>query len=341
MKILVTGAAGFIGYHLSKKLLEEGFEMMGIDNLNAYYDIELKYGRLKELGVSSAQNSASQISTKYPKFTFRKADIVDYTELEGIVKEFKPNNIVHLAAQAGVRYSIENPQEYISANVQGYFNVLEAARKYNVEHLIYASSSSIYGNASEVPFLVDAKTDSPISLYAATKKSNELMAHAYAHLHKLSITGLRFFTVYGPYGRPDMAYFKFAKAIVEDETIQIYNHGDQSRDFTYIDDIIDGLCRIVEKGFVKKSKVRHNVYNLGRGKPESLMTFVESIETALGKNAKKEFVANQPGDVSRTWADVSELAKDYGYAPKINLTEGVQKFVEWFKNSDNQKYQVK
>ncbi|MEO1486744.1 MAG: NAD-dependent epimerase/dehydratase family protein [Bacteroidota bacterium] len=319
MKILVTGAAGFIGYHLSKKLLEEGIEVLGIDNLNAYYDIELKYGRLKELGVASTQNSTQQTSTKYPTFSFAKVDIINYPELDGLVEDFKPNTIIHLAAQAGVRYSIENPQEYISANVQGYFNVLELARKHRVEHLIYASSSSIYGNASEVPFLVESKTDSPISLYAATKKSNELMAHTYAHLHKLSITGLRFFTVYGPYGRPDMAYFKFAKAITEDKTIHIYNHGDQSRDFTYIDDIVEGLYRIVEKGFIKKSEVSHNVYNLGRGKPESLMTFVESIENALGSKAKKEFVPNQPGDVARTWANVSELTKDYGYVPKVDL----------------------
>ncbi|MEL6484992.1 MAG: NAD-dependent epimerase/dehydratase family protein, partial [Bacteroidota bacterium] len=291
--------------------------------------------------VASTQNSTQQTSTKYPTFSFAKVDIINYPELDGLVEDFKPNTIIHLAAQAGVRYSIENPQEYISANVQGYFNVLELARKHRVEHLIYASSSSIYGNASEVPFLVESKTDSPISLYAATKKSNELMAHTYAHLHKLSITGLRFFTVYGPYGRPDMAYFKFAKAITEDKTIHIYNHGDQSRDFTYIDDIVEGLYRIVEKGFIKKSEVSHNVYNLGRGKPESLMTFVESIENALGSKAKKEFVPNQPGDVARTWANVSELTKDYGYVPKVDLEEGVQKFVEWFKNSDNQKYQVR
>ncbi|MEM6893945.1 MAG: NAD-dependent epimerase/dehydratase family protein [Bacteroidota bacterium] len=341
MKILVTGAAGFIGYHLSQKLLEKGFEVLGIDNLNAYYDIELKYERLSQLGIKAIEGPINSVSKKYPKFVFIKVDIVNYAELEDLTQEFKPDIIVHLAAQAGVRYSIENPKEYISANVQGYFNVLELARKHMVNHLIYASSSSIYGNASEVPFLVDAKTDAPISLYAATKKSNELMAHTYAHLHKLSITGLRFFTVYGPYGRPDMAYFKFAKAIVEDKTIEIYNHGDQSRDFTYIDDTVEGLYQIIKKGFVKKSGVSHNVYNLGRGKPESLMTFVESIETALGKKAKKEFVANQPGDVSRTWADVSELTKDYGYVPKINLDEGVQKFVEWFKNSDNQKYQVR
>ncbi|MEL6304709.1 MAG: NAD-dependent epimerase/dehydratase family protein [Bacteroidota bacterium] len=341
MKILVTGAAGFIGFHLCKKLLDEGFEVFGIDNLNTYYDIDLKYGRLKELGISTSITPAEISSITYPKFVFAEVDIIDFSSLEGIVQDFAPDTIVHLAAQAGVRYSIENPQEYVSANIQGYFNVLEVARKNTVEHLIYASSSSIYGNTSEIPFQADAKTDSPISLYAATKKSNELMAHTYAHLHQMPITGLRFFTVYGPYGRPDMAYFKFAKAIVEGETIEIYNHGDQSRDFTYIDDTVEGLYQIVKKGFMKKGEVSHNVYNLGRGKPESLMTFVESIETALGKKAKKAFVANQPGDVSRTWADVSELTKDYDYVPKINLEEGVQKFVEWFKNSDNQKYQVR
>lgn len=341
MKILVTGAAGFIGYHLIKKLLDEGFEIYGIDNLNAYYDIDLKLGRLEELGIINANNPAANTSSKHPRYTFAKADIIDSKGLEEIAQDFKPDIIIHLAAQAGVRYSIENPQEYISANIQGYFNVLEVAKRFQVEHLIYASSSSIYGNTSEVPFEANAKTDSPISLYAATKKSNELMAYTYAHLHKMHITGLRFFTVYGPYGRPDMAYFKFAKAITEDQAIQIFNHGDQSRDFTYIEDIVEGLFQIVKKGFVKKGEVSHNVYNLGRGKPESLMTFVETIEKALGKKAKKQLVPNQPGDVSRTWADVSELAKDYGYEPKINLDEGVQKFVQWFKNNDNQKYQVR
>ena len=322
-KILVTGAAGFIGFHLSKLLLQKGVTVIGFDNINDYYDVNLKYARLA-------------ILEKFENFTFVKGDLADKTAVDNLFSENKFDIVVNLAAQAGVRYSIENPQAYIESNVIGFFNILEACRNNPVEHLLYASSSSVYGNQQKTPFSTDDDVSKPISLYAATKKSNELMAYTYSHLYGIPSTGLRFFTVYGPYGRPDMACFSFTEKILKGETIKIFNNGDMYRDFTYVDDIVKGvenmLCNPPE---ADENGDRATVYNIGNNSPEKLMYFVETLEKALGKTAKKEFLPMQPGDVYQTYADVTPLIEKYGFKPSTSIEDGLAKFVEWYKEYYN------
>lgn len=322
-KILVTGAAGFIGFHLSKLLLQKGVTVIGFDNINDYYDVNLKYARLA-------------ILERFENFTFVKGDLADKTAVDNLFSENKFDIVVNLAAQAGVRYSIENPQVYIESNVIGFFNILEACRNNPVEHLLYASSSSVYGNQQKTPFSTDDDVSKPISLYAATKKSNELMAYTYSHLYGIPSTGLRFFTVYGPYGRPDMAYFSFTQKIMKGETIKIFNDGDMYRDFTYVDDIVKGienmLCNPPE---ADENGDRATVYNIGNNSPEKLMYFIETLEKALGKTARKEFLPMQPGDVYQTYADVTPLIEKYGFKPSTSIEDGLAKFVEWYKEYYN------
>lgn len=315
---LITGAAGFIGMHLSKQLLEMGCKVIGYDNLNDYYEVSLKERRLN-------------ILNQYEKFTFHKADLTDKEYLERLFVESEINIVINLAAQAGVRYSIENPDAYIQSNVVGFLNILEMCRHHKVEHLLYASSSSVYGANKKIPFSTEDQVDNPVSLYAATKKSNELMAHTYSHLYNVPTTGLRFFTVYGPYGRPDMAYFSFTKAITEGKPIKVFNEGDMYRDFTYIDDIVDGIIKLLESSPVLDNKeLPYKVYNIGNNKPVKLLDFIQAIESAVGKKAIKEYYPMQPGDVYQTYADVSDLINDVGFKPDTPIQEGINKFVEWF-----------
>lgn len=318
-KILITGVAGFVGFHLSRKLLNQGVEVIGFDNINDYYDVKLKNSRLELL-------------EKYKNFTFIKGDLANNNEVVKVFEENKPEIVVNLAAQAGVRYSIENPKAYMDSNVTGFFNILEACRHYPVEHLLYASSSSVYGNQEKTPFSTCDNVDNPISLYAATKKSNELMAHTYSHLYDIPSTGLRFFTVYGPYGRPDMAYFGFTKKIIEGSTIKVFNEGNMFRDFTYIDDIVQGIENmLLNPPQGKDGKAPYRVYNIGNNKPEQLMHFIETLEIAIGKEAKKEFLPMQQGDVYQTYADVSDLMNDFDFKPSTSIAEGLEKFVAWYK----------
>lgn len=320
-KILVTGGAGFIGYHLSKKLLEKGYEVIGFDNMNDYYDPKLKEDRLADL------------KCKGGPYTFIKGDLADKEAVTGVFTAFHPDIVVNLAAQAGVRYSIDHPDSYIQSNIVGFFHILEACRHYPVENLLFASSSSVYGNQEKVPFSTDDFVDHPISLYAATKKSDELMAYTYAHLYKIPATGLRFFTVYGPFGRPDMAYFKFTNKIVRNETIQVYNNGDMLRDFTYVDDIVNGICCMLESpAKPNQDSDPYKVYNIGNNHPVRLMKFIEILEDAIGRKAKKEFLPMQPGDVYQTYADISELEKDFGFKPSTSLEEGLSHFAAWYKD---------
>lgn len=320
MKILVTGAAGFIGFHASKKLLSLGHNIIGIDNLNNYYDVSLKFSRLAEL-------------EKEELFEFIKLDLADR---EGIANLFSDNQfdvVLHLGAQAGVRYSIENPFAYIDSNVTGTLTILEGCRNNDIKHLVYASSSSVYGANTKQPFSIDDRVDSPVSLYAATKKSDEMMCHTYAHLYGFPITGLRFFTVYGTFGRPDMAYFKFAQAIMSNRPIDVYNHGDMKRDFTYIDDIVEGILRIIDKGpILENGVVPHKVYNLGNNQPEQLVDMINILETKLGKVAEKNYLPMQLGDVYETYADIDATVKDYGFSPKVSLEDGIERFVDWYKS---------
>ena len=322
-KILVTGAAGFIGFHLSKKLLSEGVRVVGFDNINDYYDVNLKYARL-------------EILKGFQNFTFVKGNLADKTAIDKLFEENKFDIVVNLAAQAGVRYSIDNPQAYMESNVTGFFNILEACRHNPVEHLLYASSSSVYGNQQKTPFSTDDDVSKPISLYAATKKTNELMAYTYSHLYGIPSTGLRFFTVYGPFGRPDMAYFSFADKIMNGEKIKIFNNGDMYRDFTYIDDIVKGienmLCNPPE---ADENGDRATVYNIGNNSPEKLMYFIETLEKALGKTAEKEFLPMQPGDVYQTYADVTPLVEKFGFKPSTSIEDGLAKFVQWYKSYYN------
>ena len=331
MKILVTGAAGFIGFHLSKKLIDEGHEVIGVDNINDYYDVELKYNRLSELGVQKeyAQEFNKKCKSDSLGFTFIRLNIEDRVELPLLFKEENFDVVINLAAQAGVRYSIENPEVYIDSNIVGFLNVLECCRHNNIKHLLYASSSSVYGQNDKVPFSVEDNVDHPISLYAATKKSNELMAHTYSHLYDIPTTGLRFFTVYGPWGRPDMAPFLFTDAIINDRPIKVFNNGDMSRDFTYIDDIINGILLVLKNpplGITPKYKLA----NIGNGSPESLFDFIKAIEDNIGKEAEKIMMPMQPGDVPRTWADTNDLKK-FGYKSETSMFEGVKQFVDWYK----------
>lgn len=330
--IFVTGAAGFIGSYLSKKLLEtqKDITVIGIDCITDYYDVTLKEERLKML------------STFGDRFVFHKVDIADKTELDNLFKKYLPKVVVNLAAQAGVRYSITNPESYIHSNIIGFFNILEACRNYPVEHLVYASSSSVYGSNKKVPYSTEDKVDNPVSLYAATKKSNELFAHSYSKLYKIPSTGLRFFTVYGPMGRPDMAYFKFTNKLVKGEPIQIYNMGDMYRDFTYVDDIVTGIVNVMHKTpELTDDRVPYKVYNIGNNKPESLMYFVDTLEECLlnegvlKEKGKRELLPMQAGDVYQTFADVTDLEKDFGFKPKTSLKDGLEMFVKWYKEFYN------
>lgn len=315
---LVTGAAGFIGYHLSKNLLEKGARVIGFDNINDYYDVMLKEDRLA-------------ILNEYDEFTFIKGDLADKGDVFRLFQEYHPDIVVNLGAQAGVRYSIDNPDAYMQSNMMGFFHILEGCRYFPVEHLVYASSSSVYGSNEKIPFSTEDRADEPVSLYAATKKSNELMAHAYSKLYRIPVTGLRFFTVYGPFGRPDMAYFKFTTRIMAGEPIRIYNNGDMYRDFTYIDDIVRGMENILcNPPAASDTRAAYKLYNIGNNKPVKLMDFIETLEKCLGKQAIKELRPMQPGDVYRTYADVDDLMQDYGFKPKTSIEEGLRKFVEWY-----------
>lgn len=316
---LITGGAGFIGFHLSKSLLEKGARVIGFDNMNDYYDVNLKEDRLAKLYY-------------YDKYTFVKGDLADNADVFRVFQEYRPDIVVNLGAQAGVRYSIDNPASYMESNMMGFFHILEGCRYFPVEHLVYASSSSVYGGNEKVPFSTEDKVDEPVSLYAATKKSNELMAHAYSKLYQIPATGLRFFTVYGPFGRPDMAYFKFTKKILAGEPIQVYNKGDMMRDFTYIDDIIRGVENILCNPPEKNGKgAFYKLYNIGNNKPVKLMDFIETLERCLGMEAEKEYLPMQPGDVYQTYADITDLMRDYDFKPDTSIEEGLQKFVDWYR----------
>jgi len=347
MKILITGTAGFIGYHLAKALLKRGDEIIGIDNINDYYDVELKYSRLSETGISRENivYNASVQSSKYPNYKFIKIDLADREKLDQLFTAQKFDKVINLAAQAGVRYSLENPQAYIDANITGFLNILECCRFHNIKHLVYASSSSVYGNNSKMPLSTADSVDHPISLYAATKKSNELMAHTYSHLFGIPTTGLRFFTVYGPYGRPDMALFLFTKAILAGQPIQVFNNGEMKRDFTYVEDIVEGVTRVLDNpplpdinNFSDPSvstTAPYKIYNIGNSSPVRLMDFIEAIETKLEIKAIKELLPMQPGDVPMTWADTTELQKNLNYKPNMPINEGVGRFIDWYRKYYN------
>ena len=335
MKILVTGAAGFIGFHLCEALLKAGHNVVGLDNINDYYDVDLKYARLNELGISRDQATAflnKTTSVLYnDSFQFVRMNLEDRENLPVLFNDSKFDVVCNLAAQAGVRYSIENPETYIDSNIVGFLNVLECCRHNDIQHLLYASSSSVYGENEKVPFETTDNVDHPISLYAATKKSNELMAHTYSHLYNIPTTGLRFFTVYGPWGRPDMAIYLFADAISKDKTIKVFNNGNMRRDFTYIDDIIAGIeILLINAPVEENGQAAYKISNIGNGSPQSLGDFIKAIETSFGKDAKKEYLPMQAGDVPQTWADVSELEK-LGYKSATEINEGVRKFVDWYK----------
>ncbi|WP_319000062.1 NAD-dependent epimerase [Metapseudomonas lalkuanensis] len=331
MKILVTGAAGFIGFHVSRYLLERGDEVVGIDNLNDYYEVSLKEARLREL-------------EPYPDFSFRRMDIADRSGMNELFANERFDRVVHLAAQAGVRYSLENPHAYADSNLVGFLNILEGCRQQKIEHLVYASSSSVYGANESMPFSVHDNVDHPVSLYAATKKANELMAHSYSHLYGIPTTGLRFFTVYGPWGRPDMSPFLFTRAILEGRPLKVFNHGRHRRDFTYIDDIVEGVVRVLDRVPESNStwsglspdpatsRAPWRVYNIGNSEPVELLTYIELIEKAIGKSTQKELLPLQPGDVEHTYADVEDLVRDTGYAPRVSVEEGIQRFITWYKD---------
>lgn len=316
---LITGGAGFIGFHLSKSLLEKGARVIGFDNMNDYYDVSLKEDRLSKLYY-------------YDNYSFVRGDLADNADVFRVFQEYGPDIVVNLGAQAGVRYSIDNPTAYMESNMMGFFHILEGCRYFPVEHLVYASSSSVYGGNEKVPFSTQDKVDEPVSLYAATKKSNELMAHAYSKLFQIPVTGLRFFTVYGPFGRPDMAYFKFTRKILAGEPIQIYNKGDMMRDFTYIDDIVQGVENILCNPPEKNAKgAFYKLDNIGNNKPVKLMDYIETLERCLGMEAKKEYLPMQPGDVYQTYADVTDLMRDYDFKPDTPIETGLQKFVDWYR----------
>ncbi len=331
MKILVTGTAGFIGFHLAKRLIARGDEVVGLDNINAYYDTELKYARLEACGINREKADSGKMtgSALFPGYRFIKASLEDKTTIDRLFGQEKFDRVVNLAAQAGVRYSLSNPQAYIDSNITGFINILEACRHYPVAHLVYASSSSVYGSNTKMPLSTSDRTDNPVSLYAATKKSNEMMAHAYSHLFGIPSTGLRFFTVYGPWGRPDMAAFLFTRAILDGKPIQVFNYGDMYRDFTYIDDIIEGVVRVIDHAPQTKIPPAE-LFNIGNSSPVKLMDYIEAIENALGKKAVREYLPMQPGDVYKTFADVSDLEEKLNYHPSTPITEGVKRFVEWY-----------
>lgn len=329
--VIVTGAAGFIGYHLTKRLLERGDAVAGVDNLNNYYDVSLKEARLEHLQAD-------------PGFRFYRRDVEDREGIADLFAETRPECIVHLAAQAGVRYSLENPHAYVQSNLVGFLHILEGCRQHTVRHLVYASSSSVYGSNTRMPFSVHDSVDHPVSLYAASKKANELMAHTYSHLYRLPTTGLRFFTVYGPWGRPDMALFAFTRAILEDRPIDVYAGGAMQRDFTYVDDIVEGVIRVLDMPAAPApgwsgdrpdpgtSSAPYRVYNIGASQPVELMRFISALEERLGKQARKNLLPMQPGDVPATYADVSDLERDTGFRPSISIEEGIRRFVEWYRS---------
>lgn len=329
-KVLITGGAGFIGFHLSNLLAEKGYEIIGIDNINDYYDTGLKEDRLNLL-------------KRHKNFTFYKIDLKDKVSIDSIFEKYKFDYVINLAAQAGVRHSIDNPYAYVDSNLIGFVNILEACRHYPVKHLLYASSSSVYGGNKIAPFSTEHQVDHPVSLYAATKKSNELMAHTYSHLYKIPTTGLRFFTVYGPWGRPDMAYFSFTNAILDDKPINVFNHGKMKRDFTYIDDIVEGIYRLLPlapkanpewdetKDKLSESFAPYKIYNIGNNQPVQLEKFISVLEDKIGKKAVKNYMEMQPGDVVKTYADTSDLEKAINFKPKTSIEEGLEKFANWYK----------
>ncbi len=335
MKILVTGAAGFIGFHLVESLMQQdNVEVVGVDNINDYYDINLKYARLAESGINRDQIKTCDISLteeqsqKHQNYKFLKLDITNLPLLEQLFEKERFDYVVNLAAQAGVRYSLENPHVYVQSNLVGFVNLLECCRHHKIKHLVYASSSSVYGANAKIPFSEDDRVDYPVSLYAATKKSNELMAYTYSHLYDLPTTGLRFFTVYGPWGRPDMAPMLFANAISKSQPIKVFNNGDMQRDFTYIDDIVEGVVRCITSLPEKQPKA--DVFNIGNSNPVDLMEFISTMEKCMGKEAQKNFMPMQDGDVKRTWADTKKLEKKVNYKPTTSLKEGVGSFIRWF-----------
>ena len=345
MKILITGTAGFIGHALAKKLLARGDEVVGIDNINDYYDVNLKYARLGELGINKEEIEENKEvpSHVYEKHSFFKIDLADKDAMDILFQTQQFDAVMNLAAQAGVRYSLENPHAYIDSNVVGFMNILEGCRNYGVKNLCYASSSSVYGLNKSQPFKTTDKTEHQVSIYAATKKSNEMMAHTYAHLYGIQTSGLRFFTVYGPWGRPDMAPMLFTDAIMNNRAINVFNHGKMSRDFTYIDDIVDGIIKVIDNPAqpneewdandpdISSSSASYRIYNIGNNEPVSLMEFIETIEKAIGKEAEKNYMPMQDGDVVSTYADVSGLINNFGYKPNTELSDGIGEFVKWYR----------
>lgn len=319
-KIIVTGSAGFIGFHLCQQLLDQGHNVIGLDNLNEYYQVDLK-------------NDRNAILQKNERFTFHKLDVFERDPLFEVFKEVQPDYVVNLAAQAGVRYSLKNPYTYADSNLVGFLNILEACRNFGVKHLVFASSSSVYGANRKTPFSVSDPVEKPVSLYAATKRANELMAYTYSHLYSIPTTGLRFFTVYGPWGRPDMAYFSFTKAIMEGQTIKVFNHGKMKRDFTFVEDIVDGVIRVCGHvpGGTEEDPAPFKLYNIGNNSPVELGEFISILENAVGKEAVKEYLPMQPGDVPQTYADISDISADTGFSPKTDLATGLGKFVDWYK----------
>lgn len=334
MKILITGTAGFIGFHLTRRLLEENHQIVGLDNINDYYDVGLKKDRLKETGIVEIKENDLVTSSIDDNYRFIKTDLQNREVVEQLFESERFDAVINLAAQAGVRYSLKNPHTYVESNIVGFLNILEGCRHTNVSHLMYASSSSVYGSNKEMPFKTTDNVDHPVSLYAASKKSDELMAHTYSHLYDIPTTGLRFFTVYGPWGRPDMALFLFTKAMVEGRAIDVFNHGDMARDFTYVDDIVEGMKRLLDKAPSKsteKSTAPYQLFNIGYGSPVNLMDFIHEIEKNLEIEAEKNFMDIQPGDVPKTWADVEPLNNLTGFRPQVSVREGVKKFIKWYK----------
>ena len=332
-KVLVTGTAGFIGFHLAGRLLQECYTVVGLDVVNDYYDVNLKYARLAEHGIDKSQIIYNQLiqSRKFDKYSFIQLDLADHDTVVEFIQEQQFDYVVNLAAQAGVRYSLENPRAYTHSNIDGFLSILEGCRYSGVKHLVYASTSSVYGLNTEMPLSEDQKTDKPMALYAATKKANELMAHSYSHLFKLPTTGLRFFTVYGPWGRPDMALFLFADAILQDKPINVFNHGNMVRDFTYVDDIVESITRLIPKPAPEnQDKVPCQVFNIGNSSPVKLMAYIEALEEVLGKTAQKNFMDIQAGDVPATHADITKLEEYVNFRPKTSVEDGVNRFVNWY-----------
>ena len=343
MKVLVTGGAGFIGMHISRRLVDLGYEVRIIDNLNDYYEVQLKIDRLQELGVTVNDTNNRIDSTLYPSLSFQKGDITDKPYIMGLFKEYTPDVVVHLAAQAGVRYSLDHPDTYVQSNVVGFLNILEASRTYPVKHLVFASSSSVYGLNGKLPYSVHDSTSHPVSLYAATKISDEVIAHSYSHLFSIPCTGVRFFTAYGPWGRPDMSPFLFSDSISKGKPLKVYNYGKLRRDFTFIDDIVDGIIRIMDNPPARDdswdnsiadcatSSAPYAIYNIGNSHPTDLIDFIRAIERAFDRKALIEYLPMQPGDMLETFSDMSEMERDFGFVPKVDLNEGVRRYVTWFR----------